>query len=89
MRSIRFYRVGGGTRFAGFLLALCTGLLLLIGTTPIGFIREYVCDSSDISLKSSVLAIMVVGALIFVLGMDLIKEVRRLQFSKVLALNRL
>ena len=38
---IRFYRVGGGTRFAGFLLAIFTALLLLVGTSPIGYIREW------------------------------------------------
>lgn len=36
----RFYRVGGGTRVAGFLLALATAILLFIGTGPIAFIRE-------------------------------------------------
>jgi len=36
----RFYRVGGGTRLAGCLLAGCTALLLLVGTAPIGYIRE-------------------------------------------------
>ena len=41
----RFYRVGGGTRFAGFLLAIATALLLLIGTAPIGFIREHFFSS--------------------------------------------
>ena len=35
------YCVGGGTRLAGFLLARCTLLLLLIGTAPIGYIRAY------------------------------------------------
>ncbi|KAF5375834.1 hypothetical protein D9615_008236 [Tricholomella constricta] len=52
-----FYRVGGNTRIAGFLLAIMTGVLLVIGTAPIAFIP-----------------VMVVGALIFVLGIDLVKE---------------
>lgn len=36
----RFYRVGGGTRVAGFLLAVATTVLLLIGTGPIAYIRK-------------------------------------------------
>lgn len=39
---IRFYRVGGTTRLSGFLLAGATAALLLIGTGPIAFIREYI-----------------------------------------------
>ncbi|KAG8696459.1 hypothetical protein FRC09_008504 [Ceratobasidium sp. 395] len=57
VNTLLFYRVGGGTRFAGFLLACSTVLLLWIGTAPIGYIP-----------------VMVVGALIFVLGIDLVKE---------------
>lgn len=38
-----FYRVGGTTRYAGFLLALATLGLLLVGTGPIAYIRE--CSS--------------------------------------------
>ncbi|KAJ7207976.1 sulfate transporter family-domain-containing protein [Mycena pura] len=52
-----FYRVGGGTRVAGLLLAVATMALLLIGTGPVAYIP-----------------VMVVGALIFVLGLDLCKE---------------
>lgn len=36
----RFYRVGGGTRIAGFLLALSTVALLLLGVGPISYIRK-------------------------------------------------
>ncbi|KAJ7021466.1 sulfate transporter family-domain-containing protein [Mycena alexandri] len=57
VNTLLFYRVGGGTRIAGFLLAVATTVLLLIGTGPIAFIP-----------------VMVVGALIFVLGIDLCKE---------------
>ena len=57
VNTLLFYRVGGGTRFAGFLLALSSVLLLFIGTGPISYIP-----------------VMVVGALIFVLGIDLVKE---------------
>lgn len=60
-------------------------MLLLIGTTPIGFIRECVYRSSDTLLNRDEIAIMVVGALIFVLGMDLIKEVRRPCFIKAVS----
>ncbi|KAJ1304059.1 hypothetical protein OPQ81_008466 [Rhizoctonia solani] len=57
VNTLLFYRVGGGTRVAGFLLALSSVLLLFIGTGPISYIP-----------------VMVVGALIFVLGLDLVKE---------------
>ncbi|KAJ7675474.1 sulfate transporter family-domain-containing protein [Mycena rosella] len=57
VNTLLFYRVGGGTRIAGFLLAVATTALLLVGTGPISFIP-----------------VMVVGALIFVLGIDLCKE---------------
>ncbi|KAJ7086439.1 sulfate transporter family-domain-containing protein [Mycena belliarum] len=57
VNTLLFYRVGGGTRIAGLLLAVATTALLLIGTGPIAFIP-----------------VMVVGALIFVLGIDLCKE---------------
>ncbi|KAG1764436.1 sulfate transporter family-domain-containing protein [Suillus occidentalis] len=52
-----FYRVGGGNRIAGFLLAVATFILLMIGTGPIAYIP-----------------VMVVSSLIFVLGIDLVKE---------------
>ncbi|KAH7886685.1 sulfate transporter family-domain-containing protein [Phlebopus sp. FC_14] len=57
VNTLLFYRVGGGMRVAGFMLALATFLLLIIGSAPIAY-----------------LPVMVVGALIFVLGIDLVKE---------------
>jgi SulP family sulfate permease len=57
VNTLLFYRVGGDTRAAGFLLAAATAGLLVIGTGPIAYIP-----------------VMVVGALIFVLGIDLVKE---------------
>ncbi|KAG9028683.1 hypothetical protein FRB95_006157 [Tulasnella sp. JGI-2019a] len=57
VNTLMFYRVGGGSRISGLLLAAGTAVLLVVGTGPIGFIP-----------------IMLVGALIFVLGIDLIKE---------------
>jgi sulfate permease, SulP family len=57
VNTLLFYRVGGGTRIAGFLLAVVTTLLLLLGTAPVGYIP-----------------VSMVGALIFVLGIDLVKE---------------
>ncbi|EIN04492.1 sulfate anion transporter [Punctularia strigosozonata HHB-11173 SS5] len=57
VNTLLFYRVGGDTRISGFLLALATAILLVIGTGPIAY-----------------LPVMVVGALIFVLGIDLVKE---------------
>lgn len=38
VNTLLFYRVGGGTRIAGFLLAVATMVLLLIGTGPIAYI---------------------------------------------------
>jgi len=57
VNTLLFYRVGGDNRISGFLLAVATAALLVIGTGPIAFIP-----------------VMVVGALIFVLGIDLVKE---------------
>ncbi|KAG1743790.1 sulfate transporter family-domain-containing protein [Suillus lakei] len=57
VNTLLFYRVGGGTRIASFLLAVATFILLMIGTGPIAYIP-----------------VMVVSALIFVLGIDLVKE---------------
>ncbi|KAL5514025.1 hypothetical protein ACEPAG_2786 [Sanghuangporus baumii] len=57
VNTLLFYRVGGTTRVSGFMLALATFVLLVVGTGPIGYIP-----------------IMLVGALIFVLGIDLVKE---------------
>jgi SulP family sulfate permease len=39
----RFYRVGGGNRIAGFLLAVATAGLLVVGAGPIAFLREFHC----------------------------------------------
>lgn len=72
---LRFYRVGGDTRIAGFLLAVATTILLLVGTGPIAYIRE--CLPLILSYSSSheqFVAVPVVGALIFALGIDLVKE---------------
>jgi sulfate permease, SulP family len=57
VNTVLFYRVGGGTRLAGFLLACFTAVVMVAGTTTIGY-----------------LPVMVVGALIFVLGIDLVRE---------------
>jgi SulP family sulfate permease len=57
VNTLLFYRVGGGTRVAGALLALATLGLLLLGTGPVAYIP-----------------VLGVGALIFVLGLDLVKE---------------
>lgn len=40
VNTLLFYRVGGTTRVAGFLLAVATAVLLVIGTGPIAFIRK-------------------------------------------------
>jgi len=39
--TFRFYRVGGDNRIAGFLLAVATSILLIIGPSPIAFLREW------------------------------------------------
>ncbi|KAI5999213.1 sulfate transporter family-domain-containing protein [Pisolithus albus] len=57
VNTLMFYRVGGGSRVAGFMLALATLLIMMIGTAPVAYIP-----------------VVVVGALIFALGIDLIKE---------------
>jgi SulP family sulfate permease len=40
VNTLLFYRVGGGTRIAGFLLAVATAVLLFIGTGPIAYSRK-------------------------------------------------
>ena len=75
VNSVMFYRVGGGSRLSGIMLAAGTTMVLLIGPSPIGY-----------------LPIMVVGALIFVLGIDLVREalwdtwgrVNRLEYITIL-----
>lgn len=57
VNSVLFYRVGGGSRLSGLMLASATAMVLLMGPGMIGY-----------------LPIMVVGALIFVLGLDLVRE---------------
>ncbi|KAF8197043.1 sulfate transporter family-domain-containing protein [Pholiota molesta] len=57
VNTLLFYRVGGDNRIAGFMLAVATVVLLVIGSGPIAFIP-----------------VMVVASLIFVLGIDLVKE---------------
>ncbi|MCO5599926.1 hypothetical protein L7F22_054033 [Adiantum nelumboides] len=57
VNSVLFYRVGGGSRLSGLMLAAGTFIIFLSGPGAIGY-----------------LPIMVVGALIFVLGIDLTKE---------------
>ena len=40
-KPLRFYRIGGGNRIAGFLLAVATAILLIIGPWPIAYIRKF------------------------------------------------
>lgn len=65
--------MGGGTRIAGFLLAVATFVLLIIGTGPIAYIRMWY-NFHTLTFLTIQIAIMVVSALIFVLGIDLVKE---------------
>jgi len=46
--GLRFYRVGGDNRIAGFLLAIVNGVLLFLGTGPIAYIRQYVSSEYDL-----------------------------------------
>lgn len=57
VNSVLFYRVGGGSRLSGLMLAGATVLVMLLGPGIIGY-----------------LPVMVVAALIFVLGIDLVRE---------------
>ncbi|EIW70854.1 hypothetical protein TREMEDRAFT_71395 [Tremella mesenterica DSM 1558] len=57
VNTVLFYRVGGGSRLSGIMLAIMTALIMFVGPTVIGY-----------------LPVMVVGALIFVLGIDLTIE---------------
>ncbi|PKI85235.1 hypothetical protein MVES_000796 [Malassezia vespertilionis] len=57
VNSVLFYRVGGGSRLSGLMLAGATALVMMLGPGMIGY-----------------LPVMVVGALIFVLGIDLVRE---------------
>ena len=57
------------------MLAGATAVLLFVGTGPIAYIRERDCPYTyAIALTRRCVAVMVVGALIFVLGIDLVKE---------------
>lgn len=89
VNTLLFYRVGGTTRTSGILLALATFALLVVGTEPIGYIRTSFSYPGFLPIfalahehpfgfvheySPAHIAIMLVGALIFVLGLDLIKE---------------
>ncbi|ODN79912.1 hypothetical protein L202_03801 [Cryptococcus amylolentus CBS 6039] len=57
VNTVLFYRVGGGSRLSGLMLAAATTAIMMIGPAVI-----------------ATLPVMVVGALIFVLGIDLVIE---------------
>jgi SulP family sulfate permease len=56
------------------MLAGTTLAILFAGTGPIAYIREFSSFAHSILLTRSVTAVLVVSALIFVLGIDLVKE---------------
>jgi sulfate permease, SulP family len=58
------------------MLALATFAVLLAGTGSIAYIREFSCTlaANRLLITWATTAIMVVSALLFVLGIDLIKE---------------
>ncbi|EPQ26044.1 uncharacterized protein PFL1_06497 [Pseudozyma flocculosa PF-1] len=57
VNSVLFYRVGGGSRLSGLMLAAGTSVIMIAGPGTISY-----------------MPVMIVGALIFVLGIDLAKE---------------
>ncbi|WWC89504.1 uncharacterized protein L201_004428 [Kwoniella dendrophila CBS 6074] len=57
VNTVLFYRVGGGSRLSGLMLAAATAAVMMVGPSVI-----------------AALPVMVVGALIFVLGIDLVIE---------------
>ena len=40
VNSVLFYRVGGGSRLSGIMLAIGTGLIMMVGPRVIGYLRE-------------------------------------------------
>ena len=46
VNTVLFYRVGGGSRLSGVMLAAATGGVMLVGPSVIGYLRE--SDSSCI-----------------------------------------
>jgi hypothetical protein len=108
VNTVLFYRVGGGSRLSGVLLAAATGGVMLIGPSVIGYLRESLSVPLFPSIGSDNLCLflfqpswsscvhlllpspskpgpiadqlpfrLLQGALIFVLGLDLVKEARR------------
>nr|ODN97800.1 vacuolar protein [Cryptococcus depauperatus CBS 7855] len=57
VNTLLFYRVGGGSRLSGVMLAIATSIVMMVGPTVM-----------------ATLPVMVVGALIFALGIDLVTE---------------
>jgi hypothetical protein len=51
-RSFSFYRVGGDTRISGFLLAIATAILLVIGTGPIAYLRAFRSQPSRVRVTN-------------------------------------
>lgn len=47
--TVIFYRIGGGNRLAGFLLAMATVVVLWAGTAPIAYLREYLAPRAAIT----------------------------------------
>jgi SulP family sulfate permease len=56
------------------MLAGATLAVLLAGTGPIAYIREFSITFESLPMTTWATAVMVVSALIFVLGIDLVKE---------------
>lgn len=77
-----FYRVGGDSRVASFMLAGANLVVLFIGPSIIGYLpgmNPYiffflVMRFARLRRSYQPCAVMVVGALIYILGIDLVKE---------------
>jgi SulP family sulfate permease len=67
------YRCGGGSRLSGVMLALATGAIMFVGPTIIGFLRQS-ATALKWYMRLTRIAVTLVGALIFVLGLDLAIE---------------
>lgn len=74
MSVVLVYRVGGGSRLSGLMLAMGTAAIMMIGPAVIAALREFPMKNYLNRKLIYSVAVMVVGALIFVLRIDLLME---------------
>jgi len=72
--SVLFYRVGGTGRLSGFMLAGATACVMVVGPQVIGLLPVMVVGTSLGLDRSSFRLSSATGALIYLLGLDLLKE---------------